>query len=84
MIFPSPGPDYHPTAPFWPDIFLVLVFMPPILTGLWWMMSRGTGAALQGGEMSARSKRGVDGNFWRLLILLYVISLGIFLYAYFR
>lgn len=61
-----------------------LVLMPPIMTCLWWLMSRAWGRAMQGGEMSPRTKRWVDGNFWRLMIFLYVMSFGMLAYAYLR
>ena len=62
--------------------FFILVLMPPIMTVLWWLMSRATGAALQGGEMSPRSKRWADGNFWKFMIFLYIIGFSILIYAY--
>jgi len=60
------------------------ILMPPIMTVLWWLMSRATGAALQGGEMSPRSKRWVDGNFWKFMIFLYIMGFSILIYAYLR
>ena len=60
------------------------ILWPPIMTVLWWLLSRGTGAALQGGEMSPRTKRWVDGNFWKFMIFLYVVSFGMLAYAYLR
>jgi len=71
-----------PHLPSFGGFVFIFILMPPIMTVLWWLMSRATGAALQGGEMSPRSKRWVDGNFWKFMIFLYIMGFSILIYAY--
>ena len=65
------------------QILFVLV-VPPIMTALWWLGSRGWANVVQGGNVSDRTKRRQKWEFWVVLAVLYVIVAGFALYARFH
>ena len=68
------------TTPLWEQ--LAIVFLgPPIMAFAWWLLSRGWGKAVQGGTVSEKTRHRQKLEFWFLLIVMYVISLGMVFYA---
>lgn len=47
----------------------------------WWLLSRGWGKAVQGGTVSEKTRHRQKLEFWFLLIVMYVMSLGMVFYA---
>jgi hypothetical protein len=54
------------------------------MAALWWIESRGFGRVVQGGSVSDRTKSRQKRGFWFLLGVLYLLTLGIMLYAHLR
>jgi hypothetical protein len=75
--------NHHHGLPLFQQI-LILIFVPPIMSGLWWIASRGLGLTLQGGSVSDRTKNRQASEFWVLLIVLYLGLFAIFLYGWIR
>jgi len=63
------------------DLLITLLLGPPIMACLWWLASRGFGAAVQGGTVSQKTKRRQKIEFWVLLGALYLLGFGIFIYS---
>jgi hypothetical protein len=51
------------------------------MAALWWIVSRGWATTVQGGVVSERTKRRQKIEFWAVLILMYLVVFGMFLYA---
>jgi hypothetical protein len=68
-------------APLWEQV-ITLIAGPPIMTGLWWLMSRGWAANVQGGTASEMTKRRQKMEFKILLIVMYLVGFGMLLYAW--
>ena len=51
---------------------LLLLLAPPILSGVFWVMSRGWAQNVQGESISKKTKSRQMSEFWVLLIVLYV------------
>jgi hypothetical protein len=64
-----------------PEQLAILILVPPIMAALVWIMSRGWAATVQGGVVSERTKRRQKIEFWALLIAMYLIGFGMFVYA---
>jgi len=54
---------------------------PPIIAGIWWMMSRGWAATVQMGTVTDRTRSRQKGRFWVLLVILYVLMFGTTIYV---
>jgi len=52
------------------------VLAPPVLTGLWWLFSRGWAGAVQGGNVSEMTKARQGKGVWVVLGMLYLIMFG--------
>ena len=63
---------------------LLLFLAPPILSGIFWISSRGSGQTVQGGSVSRKTKQRQASEFWVLLIVLYAGMFCIFLYGWIR
>ena len=61
---------------------LILVIGPPVMACLVWLLSRGWASTVQGGLPSERTKRRQKVQFWVVLVVLYIMALGVFLYAW--
>lgn len=61
-------------------VFVVVV--PPTMTLLWWLASRGWANTVQFGNVSARTKQRQKWEFWAVLALGYGIVAGVVLYAH--
>ena len=72
----------HQPLPLGEQIAVVLL-TPPVITALWWLMSRGWASIVQGGDPTERTKRRQRGEFFVLLIVMYMISFGMAIYAWF-
>jgi len=71
----------HAGLPLYEQI-LVLIFLPPIITGIWWLMSRGLTNTL--GTTDSPTVQGWTSSLgWFILGALYVIGVAFFLYAHF-
>jgi hypothetical protein len=57
-----------------PQLILLDLVAPPILTGIWWMMARGWAGAIRGGSASARTKERQAQEFWVLLAVCYALA----------
>jgi hypothetical protein len=60
----------------------ILVLGPPIMSCMWWVMSRGRAMSIQGGAVSETTKRRQKKEFWVIFILMYVMLAGIFIYGW--
>jgi hypothetical protein len=71
----------HAAAPLYQQI-LCVIFMPPIVTGIWWLMSRGLTTSL--GTNDSQAVTGWTKSLrWFILIALYVVSIAFVLYGRF-
>jgi hypothetical protein len=70
----------HAAAPLYQQI-LYDVFLPPVGTVLWWLMSRGWALTVQGGTVSDRTKRRQKVEFVWVLIGGYLIMFSITIYG---
>lgn len=48
---------------------MVVLFGPPCIAGVWWLLSHGWGKTVQGGSVSERTKKRQRVEFWVLLVL---------------
>jgi hypothetical protein len=71
----------HAGLPMYQQV-LVLIFMPPIVTGIWWLMSRGLTNTL-GTTESPTVKGWTKSLGWFILVALYVVALVLFVGAHF-
>jgi hypothetical protein len=60
---------HHAAAPLWGQI-LILVFAPPTMSCIFWVMSRGWARTVQGTRVSGETKGRQWSEFWALLIVL--------------
>ncbi len=65
-----------------PQLILLDLVAPPVIAGIWWMMSRGWAGAIQGGSTSAKTKARQAKEFWAVLILIYLMAFGVTIYAW--
>lgn len=72
----------RPDAAPIPEQLAILILGPPIMAALVWIMSRGWAATVQGGVVSEKTKRRQRIEFWAFLIAMYLIGLGMFVYAW--
>ena len=71
----------HAGLPLYQQV-LVLIFMPPIVTGIWWLMSTGLTDTL--GTTESPTVQGWTKSLgWFILGALYVIGVAFFMYAHF-
>ena len=68
-------------TPLWEQIAIVFLG-PPIMACVWWVISRGWAKTVQGGIASEKTKRRQKIEFGVLLIAMYVVTLGMALYAW--
>ena len=69
------------TGPLWQQILLDLL-APPMLTALWWLMSKALAASL-GTSESTTVQGWLSSGIWILLIGLYVTVILVSVYAWF-
>lgn len=62
---------------------LLDVFVPPVGAVVWWLMSRGLAAGIQGGKASSTTKTRQKWEFWIILALAYLLMFGITIYGQF-
>jgi hypothetical protein len=65
-----------------PQLILLDLVAPPIIAGIWWVMSRGWAGAVQGGSTSENTKQRQAKEFWVVLTLLYLMAFGVTMYAW--
>jgi|HubBroStandDraft_1064217.scaffolds.fasta_scaffold663430_2 hypothetical protein len=70
-------------APLWEQL-IILILGPPIMTALWWFAARGWALTVQGGTASSKTKRRQKVEFYVVLVVMYVVGLGMALYAWLR
>ena len=56
--------------------YLMDLIAPPILTGVWWLLTRGFGIVVQGGQMSERTKVWQRNALFIVLVLGYLVMFG--------
>jgi hypothetical protein len=71
------------TPPLLQEVIFAIV-VPPIITLVWWLGSRGLALTLQGGAVSEKTRRRQKRRFWVLLALIYAVVFGMLLYARLR
>ncbi len=54
---------------------------PPIIAVLWRLRARGWARTVQGGTVSEKTERRQKKEFWILLVVLYAIVIGVFIYS---
>jgi hypothetical protein len=54
------------------------------MTALWWFAARGWALTVQGGTASSKTKRRQKVEFYVVLVVMYVVGLGMALYAWLR
>lgn len=64
------------------ELILLDLVAPPVIAGLWWIMSRSWGGIVQGGSTSKETRIRQFQGFWALLIFLYLMAVGTTLYAW--
>ena len=69
-------------APLYQQVLIVLG-APPIMAGLWWLLSRGWGESLQGGTVSGRTRVRQRRGFWVVLVVGYLVTISMAIYAFF-
>jgi len=62
---------------------LLDVFVPPVGTLVWWLMSRGWAIVVQGGEVSETTRKRQRKIALALLIMAYVLMFSITIYGQF-
>jgi uncharacterized membrane protein HdeD (DUF308 family) len=60
----------------------ILILGPPIMASLFWIMSRGWAHTVQGEVVSDRTKRRQKMEFWILMVVMYILDIGLSLYAW--
>lgn len=70
----------HAPPPLYEGVLLVL-FMPPVITGIWWLRSKGLQGNLETGDDSTVAVW-TEGLGKFLLIFLYVAALSFMVYTY--
>lgn len=68
--------------PFTAGEFLLDAVGPPIMTALWWVMSRGWALGIQRGKVSDRTRARQKREFFVLLVVLYLIGFGMSFYVH--
>ena len=63
--------------------YLLDLVAPPVIAGLWWLLSRGWATAVQVGNVSDRTRQRQKVEFFIVLTLLYVLMLGATTYVHF-
>ena len=71
-------------TPLWEQAQQFVILGPPIMAFLWRAMSRGWAKTVQGGTISEKTMRRQKIEFCGLLITMYVMTLGMSLYAWLR
>ncbi len=61
---------------------LVVLFGPPVMAALIWVLSRGWAAGIQAGNISDATKQRQKLLFWYLLFFFYVILIAMYSYAW--
>lgn len=61
---------------------LIFTIGPPIMASLIWMMSRGWAHTVQGALISDRTRKRQKIEFWVVLIVMYLFSVGVVLYEW--
>jgi hypothetical protein len=64
------------------QLILLDILAPPIIAGAWWLMSGGLAGVIQGGSRSSETKARQTREFWILLILIYLMAIGVTIYAW--
>ena len=82
MVFWQVTHMQHQPLPLGEQIAAVLL-TPPVITALWWLMSRGFASGVQGGDVTERTKKRQKIEFWVLLTVMYLIAFGMAVYAWF-
>jgi hypothetical protein len=68
-------------SPLWEQLVFGL-FGPPIMAVIFRFMARGWAMTLQGGTVSERTKKRQQIEFWGMLIAMYLLVWGMFIYAW--
>jgi hypothetical protein len=71
------------STPLWEQIAIVFLG-PPVMACAWLLLSRGWAMAVQGGAASGKTKRRQRIEFWVLLAAMYVVTIGMALYAWLK
>ena len=62
---------------------LLDLVVPPILTCLWWLLSRGTSTAFEGTQVSEGTKKIQNKGMFVILAITYVTMFGVTIYSNF-
>ena len=54
---------------------IILILAPPLVTVLWWLLSRGWATTVQGGNISERTRKRQSFEFWIVLGAGYFIEI---------
>jgi len=65
------------------DQVLLDLFVPPVGSCVWWLMSRGWATSVQGDAVSDDTKKRQRTEFWAVLCVAYFIMISITVYGYF-
>ena len=69
-------------APFGEQV-AILIFGPPIMSAIIWVLSRGWAAGIQGGGTSQQTKDRQALAFWVSLSVMYIAGVGVCIQAWF-
>jgi hypothetical protein len=56
------------------SIIWLLLFAPPCIACVWWLLSRGWATIVQGGSVSERTVKRQRIEFWIMLVAAYVVA----------
>jgi hypothetical protein len=62
---------------------LSVLITPPLIALCFWVLGRGLATQVRGGSASDETKRRLREHFWTVLLGVYAIAIGTFIYAHF-
>jgi len=74
----------RPGAAPLPEQLAILILGPLVMAVLFWFMSRGWAATVQGGVVTERTKRRQKIEFWLILLGMYLIGFAMALYVWLK
>lgn len=64
------------------ELILLDLIAPPVLAGLFWLKARGRSSAVQGGEVTSRTRQRQSTEFRAVLVMSYLLAFGVTIYAW--
>lgn len=64
------------------ELILLDLIAPTVIAGLFWLKARGWSSAVQGGEVTSRTRQRQSTEFWAVLVMSYLLAFGVTIYAW--